>query len=89
MEKFVEFISKKQIGVIYAATRRGDMNLTDEEIKFLYNDIAEIRGKYAQNNYRLAEACQAVADALDMIFRDGNFAGAEELIRWSFRKYNG
>lgn len=89
MEKFVKFISKKQIGVIYAATRRGEMNLTDEEISFLYNEIAEIRGKYAQNNFRLAEACQAVADALDMIFRNGNFAEAEDLIRWAFRKYNG
>lgn len=88
MSKFVKFISKKQIGVIYAASRRGEMNLTEEEIKFLYNEIAESHS-YAIDRHDLAEACQAVADALDMIFRDGNYTEAEELIRWAFRKYNG
>lgn len=84
---FVTFISKKQIGVIFSNWKRGNLNITDAMIKWLYDDIAEIRGKYAQSNATLADAANGVKKAIDAIFA-GDFASAEAEITRAYGYFN-
>ena len=82
--KYYTFISKKQIGVIFSNWKKGNLNLTEDEIKFLYNNCAEIRGLNFNHNFD--DVLQRVKYAIDSVFAN-NFSEAESQIKSAYRLY--
>lgn len=82
---YYTWISKKQIGVIFSNWKRGNINLTDDQIKWLYNSCAEVKG--FNNNNRFEDVLRRVKNAIDSIFA-GNNAEAESEINTAYDLYN-
>lgn len=63
--------SRKQIGVIYAANKRNQLNVDSKFISTLYNYYTDLSGWQAQENYnRNSIVCDKVEDAIDAIFKN-------------------
>lgn len=82
---YYTWISKKQIGIIFANYKRGNINLTEEHIKWLYAECAEVKG--FNNNNHLEDILCRVRRAIDSIFSN-NYAEAEKAIIASYDLYN-
>lgn len=79
------WISKKQIGVIFANWKKGNLNLTEEQIKWLYNDCAEVKG--FNNNNHFEDVLRRVKSAIDSIFA-GDCLEAEKSVIGAYELYN-
>lgn len=82
---YYTWISKKQIGVIFSNWKRGNLNLTEEMIKWLYNTCAEVKG--FKNNFRFDDVLSRVRSSIDMIF-SGEYADAEDTLNTAYNLYN-
>ena len=78
-------ISRKQIGVIFSNFKKGNLNLTDEIIKWLYNSIADFGG--FQNNADREDVQCRIKSALDDVF-SGEYKEAEKEIVCAYELYN-
>lgn len=85
MSAYYTYISKKQIGVIFANWKKGKINLTEETIKFLYNTCAEVKG--FQNNTCFEDVLQRVKRGIDCIFSN-DFQEAEKSINNAYKQFN-
>lgn len=81
---YYTWISKKQIGVIFSNWKRGNIELTEAQIKWLYNSCAEVRG---YNNNRFEDVLRRVKSAIDSIFAN-DFDGAKTAINGAYDLYN-
>ena len=82
---YYTYISKKQIGVIFSNWKRGNISLSEEHIKWLYDHCCEVKG-YINNNAR-EDVLHTVKCAIDHIF-SGEYAEAEEEIGHAFSAYH-
>ena len=82
---YYTWISKKQIGVIFSNWKRGNLDLTEEQIKWLYNNCAEVKGFNNNNNFQ--DVLSRVKSAIDSIF-DNSYSEAEESIKSAYHLYN-
>ena len=72
--------TKKQIGVIYAANKRGDVMISDKEIKNLYNFYVDLSPMMANDKYnRRRIFCDSISNAIELIIAN-NFKEAQEFI---------
>lgn len=79
------YISRKQIGVIFANWKRGNLSLTEDHIHWLYNRCAEIRG--FNDNNAFEDVLQRVKHGVDAIFA-GDLAEAQEKIEEAYDYYH-
>lgn len=82
---YYTWISKKQIGVIFFNWKKGNLNITEDMIKWLYNTCAEVKG--FKNNFRFDDVLSRVRSSIDMIFA-GNHAEAEEALNGAYSLYS-
>lgn len=82
---YYTFISKKQIGVIFSNWKKGNLDLTEEMVKFLYNDCAEVRA--FKNNNDFENVLYGVKTAIDFIFA-GDMKEAEQRIKTAYNCNN-
>lgn len=82
---YYTFITRKQIGVIFANWKKGNLNLDEKIIKFLYDKCAEVRGYKNNNNFE--DVLVRVKDAIEEIFAN-NYADAEREIENAYNVYN-
>ena len=82
---YYTWISKKQIGVIFSNWKRGNLDLTEEQVKWLYNKCAEVKGFNNNNNFQ--DVLSRVKSAIDSIF-DNSYSEAEESIKSAYSLYN-
>lgn len=82
---YYTWISKKQIGVIFANWKRGNLDLTEEQVKWLYKNCAEVKG--FNNNNMFQDVLNRVKSAIDSIF-DNSYSEAEEGIKTAYSLYN-
>lgn len=85
MSKYHTYISKKQIGVIFSNWKKGNLDLTEEDIKCLYNSFAEVKGFNTNNNFE--DCLVRVKRGIESIF-DGNIEEAQEQILSGLRLYH-
>lgn len=85
MKMYYTWISKKQIGVIFSNWKRGNLDLTEEQVKWLYNKCAEVKGFNNNNNFQ--DVLSRVKSAIDSIF-DNSYSEAEESIKSAYSLYN-
>lgn len=63
--------SKKQIGVIYAANKKGNIKVSNDFISTLYGYYVDLKGYEMVENYnKNSVICDKVADAIDAIFNN-------------------
>ena len=82
---YYTWISKKQIGVIFSNWKRGNIELSEEQIKWLYNSRAEVIG--LNNNMNLEDVLKRVKSAIESIF-SGNIKEAEDAVKSAYTLYN-
>ena len=82
---YYTFISRKQIGVIFANWKKGNLNLDENIIKFLYDRCAEIRGYKRDNSFE--DVLLRVKEAIEKIFAN-DYEEAEQEIKQAYNKYN-
>lgn len=82
---FYTYISRKQIGVVFANAKRGNINLSEDVISWLYKNCAEVRGYNNNNNFE--DVLRRVKSGIDSIF-SGNYAEAEEVVIGAYNLYN-
>lgn len=82
---YYTWISKKQIGVIFSNWKKGNLNLTEEQVNFLYKECAEVKGLNFNHNFD--DVLQRVKYAVDCIFAN-NFSEAEKSINSAYRLYH-
>lgn len=82
---YYTWISKKQIGVIFSNWKRGNIDLSEEQIKWLYNSCAEVKG--FNNNMNLEDVLKRVKSAIESIF-SGNIKEAEDAVKSAYTLYN-
>lgn len=78
---FVQYLSKKQIGVIFSNWKKGNLDLTEEQIKYFYNVCAECRHLHRQDHPKLADNVDRVKRAIDCIF-NGDLAEAQICLQY-------
>lgn len=63
--------TRKQVGVLYANYKKGNLNISNEEVKFLYNEIADTFyfEEYSDEFNYLLTVSHHVNNALDMTFK--------------------
>lgn len=72
--------SRKQIGVIYAANKRNQLEVDSKFISTLYNYYTDLKGWEAIENYnKNSIVCDKVADTIEAIFNN-NYAEAQRCI---------
>lgn len=82
---YYTWISKKQIGVIFCNWKKGNLNLTEEQIKWLYAECAEIKG--FNNNMSFEDVLRRVRSAIDSIFSN-DYAEAEKSVICAYELYH-
>lgn len=82
---YYTWISKKQIGVIFSNWKKGNLNLTEEQIKWLYAECAEVKG--FNNNMRFEDVLQRVKSGIDSIFSN-DYAEAEKAVIGAYDLYH-
>ncbi len=83
-QEYAYFISRKQAGVIFANFKKGTLNITNDDIKFIYNKCVEIKGfDFSHNN----EYLSLVLAAVEAVF-DKNYKAAELAVKEAARIYN-
>ena len=82
---YYTFISRKQIGVIFANWKKGNLNLDENIIKFLYDKCAEVRGYNNNNNFE--DVLARVKCAIENIFTN-EYKEAEKEIKSAYNVYN-
>lgn len=85
MKAYYTFISKKQIGVIFANWKRGTLTLSEEVINWLYRRCSEIRGFIDNTAYE--GVLSEVKEAIDAIFA-GDLAVAHANIEDAYARYH-
>ena len=83
--QYYTFISKKQIGVIYSNNKKGNLNLSDEIVKWLYNSCCEVRGFV--HNFNLEDSLSGVYNGIQAIFKNDYEAANAEIAR-AYKWYN-
>ena len=83
--KFYTYITRKQIGVIFANWKRGTVEISKDDISWLYDSCAEVRGYI--NNYRFEDVLVTVKGAIEMIF-EGRHEEATKEIKDAHMLYN-
>ena len=72
--------SRKQIGVIYAANKKGNIKVSNDFINILYGNYVDLKGWEVIENYnKNSIVCDKVADAIDAIFNN-DYAEAQRCI---------
>lgn len=72
--------SKKQIGVIYAANKKGNIKVSNDFISTLYGYYVDLKGYEMVENYnKNSVICDKVADTIDAIFNN-DYAEAQRCI---------
>ena len=82
---YYTYISRKQIGVIFSNWKRGNLNLAEEQINWLYNTCAEVKGY--NNNHDFDAVLQRVKAGIDHIF-NGDLEEAQKSIEGAYKFYN-
>ena len=82
---YYTYISRKQIGVIFSNWKKGNLNLDETIIKFLYNECAEVKGYNNNNNFE--DVLERVKDTIQKIFA-GDYKEAENEILSAYRVFN-
>lgn len=82
---YYTFITRKQIGVIFANWKKGNLELDEKVVKFLYDHCAEVRGY--KNNNSFEDVLARVKDAIEKIFSN-EYKEAEEEIQQAYDLYN-
>lgn len=85
MTAYYTYISRKQIGVIFANWKRGNLNLNKDIINFLYNTCAEVEGYI--NNMTFNDVLNRVKSGIDKIFAN-EYEEAEKEIMNAYDLYN-
>lgn len=74
--------SRKQIGVIFAATKRGDIVVRSKFISEMYNYYTDLSGYQAQDNYnRNGIVCDSIDDAITAIFANDYLEAQKQIDR--------
>lgn len=80
---YYHYISKKQIGVIFAAVKRGDIYLNDTQISYMYRHFSEVRGFNNNNNFQ--DILLEVKCCINAIF-EKDYEEAQQCINRAFSK---
>lgn len=82
--KYLFGLTRKQCGVIYSASKRGDINLTPEIISFLYNKVCDFRRYYIDTTSETKSEMQCMSEALNAIF-NSDYEKAQRLIEAAYQ----
>lgn len=85
MTAYHTYLSRKQIGVIFSNWKKGNVNLTEEQINWLYKSCCEVR-RYNDNN-SFEDVLQRVKAGLESIF-SGEYEEATNQINGAYELYN-
>lgn len=78
---FVTDVSSKQVGVIYSNVKKGNIDLSQDDVKLLYNHVAGSGfGKYKQGWRDMDSANHKIRMGIEYIFR-GKYKKAEKEIK--------
>ena len=66
MSQYYTYISRKQIGAIFANYKQGKLQMTDEDVKLMYDRFSEVRG--FNNNANYEDALDRMKAAIDSVF---------------------
>ena len=81
---YVYGLTRKQAGVIFSAYKKGNINVSEECIKFLYNTVVDFR---CLSNSRYQDVMDRMKSGLEAIFA-GNYEEASQSIMSSYEVYN-
>ncbi|HZK27416.1 MAG TPA: hypothetical protein VFD00_07760 [Thermoclostridium sp.] len=75
--KYLFGLTRKQCGVIYSASKKGSINLTQEMISFLYNKVCDFRMYATDATSDTRNKMSYMTDTLNAIF-DNDYKKAQE-----------
>lgn len=76
---YVFGLTRKQVGVIFSNYKRGNLNINEKEISYLYNNVADKKYSVLGLNTKTRDTFDRLRDALELVFAGCYHTAAKEI----------